>query len=770
MNMNSKSYPSPEHAYIDSPHRNTPYSAAFSSNIIAYSLLGLLSAYYLLHHLDYYPLLSLHELLWNCLVYVTPASLVTTLDRRAKQTGTFQDYSKSRTFATNSEAMRHLLSFDAGSAFLNFRRPRRLYTLSTVFKTSTKETPPGLGNWDNSCYQNSVLQGLASLHSVSVFLSQEISISSSNETAPTREALRTLIRNLNDPCNEGRRLWTPAELKSMSSWQQQDAQEYFSKILDEIEKETSRSMAYRSTTCGLLDLGDPGVNSHNGSEPRSHISNEAALSTKVRPRHGSESNKLPEELRAIVLRNPLEGLLAQRVGCLKCGYVEGLSLIPFNCLTVPLGKQWAYEIETCLDEYTTLEHINGVECFKCTLLKQKQQLESLLNPPHLQPGGEGAELESRLPEALARSVSIRLQAVMEALVNDDFSENALKNCQIPAKSRVSTTKSRQAVIARAPKVLVIHINRSVFDEVSGMQSKNYADVSFPQDLNLSPWCLGRNSGNEDTEMETWNVDPSKSLLLRNGKMKEMAESLYSLRAVVTHYGRHENGHYICYRKSPRSDIGQNEEKDESLWWRLSDDEVSSVSQENVLAQGEVFMLFYEQVEGSTSENPEQPNSADLTSTEQKLDILPEEGGLEADKIAINSDETTQAHVESEIGQGRRPGEPDAATRPISEQKKTITSPQTLTATELGSLKPSGTQFLATVLSVPEGVKEVHSPVLRDLDRSPEFQRKSPVYSGATKEKVQVAPVMRTSGVREKKDGASRARSPMTSISSMITAN
>ena len=766
--MKSRSNPSPEHSYIDPAHYDMPYAAAFSSNIVAYSLIGVLSAYYLFQYLDYYPLLPPHEFLWNCLVHVTPDSLVSALDRRLKKTGARQGYPELRTFAAKSEAMRHLLGFHPGSALLNFQRPRRLSALSTVFTTSTRHALPGLGNWDNSCYQNSVLQGLASLPSVSAFLEQEVPTSPSDEAAPTREALRSLIRKLNDPSNGGKRLWTPAELKSMSSWQQQDAQEYFSKILDEIERETSRSIAYRPTTSGLLDLEDTEIRTNKGSPSCSHFSSQAALRVNRHPEHQIELSKLPQELSAIIVRNPLEGLLAQRVGCLNCGYVEGLSLIPFNCLTVPLGKQWSYQIEACLDEYTTLEHINGVECFKCTLLRQKQQLERLLDSPHPQEDGEEVGLESRLSQELVQPASTRLKAVVEALENDDFSENTLlRKCQIPTKSRVSTTKTRQAVIARAPKALVLHVNRSVFDELSGTQSKNYATVRFPQDLDLSPWCLGRTSRNRDTEMETWNTDPSKSLLPEIDKMKETEDLLYRLRAVVTHYGRHENGHYICYRESPRSDTSQDEDKDESLWWRLSDDEVSSVSHESVLSQGGVFMLFYEKVECSATKRSEQPNIADSISTKHTVDVVTQGGELEEDKIAMDADEIAPAHEDTGQKDHDLPDTRAITIDPAVSQTKAFTSPQTLVAT---SSDFSVTQPVATATSLPEETEDVQVSKLQSLDRNMEIQRKTSVNRGPAKETLQVAPVMRTSGTREEKDSTGMAGSSMASISSMISAN
>ena len=114
--------------------------------------------------------------------------------------------------------------------------------------------------------------------------------------------------------------------------------------------------------------------------------------------------------------------------------------------------------------------------------------------------------------------------------------------------------------------------------------------------------------------------------------------IYELRAVVTHNGSHDYGHYICYRQSPTrgkpdarrpravsgaSETEQNDgvvedgpdgvEKSDNLtedgsagdgsqemvWWRLSDHNVSPVDEHTIanLAPG-VFMLFYECIDDS----------------------------------------------------------------------------------------------------------------------------------------------------------------------------
>lgn len=558
------------------------------STVLAYGVLLLLFVYYMLQALGF-PVLSLSELAWNALVCMTPAQVISFLHPSFDLATTDPERidkitAKSVGYAKKSEALRQLLGLDGKGIMSTIQRARSVSGIGAVMKEV--RAPPGLGNWDNSCYQNSILQGLAALRSLPEYLDRG---THARATPSTKAALRDLFTKLNDPANVGKMFWTPAELKSMSSWQQQDAQEYYSKVLDEVEKETLKSADDAPRHVGLaavssLEQGSPRV--HPGLLPTCFEG--ATASSKSRATH-----RLPDELTSIVARSPLEGLLAQRVGCLRCGYVEGLSLIPFNCLTLSLGEQWMYDIRSCLDEYTGLESINGVECAKCTLLHTRQQLERLLSQIRGQVHGDVNPTMPAMLKAINDSDKERLAAVNAALENKDFSDNTLlKKCQIDAKSRVLTTKSRQAVIARAPKALVIHVNRSVFDEFTGAQTKNFADVRFPRRFDSRSWCLGEGSVSSVDEevVENWVTDPAVSML--SEKIKDLPshrQKTYELRAVVTHYGRHENGHYICYKRhpSPKPSSSMPTDQLRELWWRLSDEEVSHVTEEDVLLQGGV---------------------------------------------------------------------------------------------------------------------------------------------------------------------------------------
>ena len=461
----------------------------------------------------------------------------------------------------------------------------------------SSDVPPGLGNWDNSCFQNSVIQGLASLPALRKYLSNTTAEFRSLDTETTNGALFDMIRKLNDPENHGKNFWVGGRLKSMNTFTQQDAQEYYSKILDALDKEVqgATNIRRRSSASWLdaaMSLRGLGADTAGAEEDvATEGDTKEAKSPPVQPK---------------VAPNPLDGLLAQRVGCINCGYSEGLQLIPFNCITVSLGRGHTYDIRDCLDEYTHLEYIEGVECAKCTLLKLKGTLTPLV--------------------ARGAPFGAKLQAVEEALEDDDFDDKTLiKKFNILKKNWVQSTKSRQAVVARAPKALVLHVNRSIFDEMTGAQYKNTAAVSYPRVLDLGSWCLGSQPSEShlpDNEEEEWPRDPTKSMIGdTHSEPSTTSPFQYQLRAAVTHFGTHGSGHYVCYRphakepEFPLSPQGDKQEAESEQWWRFSDDSVYAVPEAQA-HQGNVFMLFYERVD--------EPTSALLEGKESARAMLPVE--------------------------------------------------------------------------------------------------------------------------------------------------
>lgn len=563
----------------------------------------------LLVHLDY-PILSAFELLWNAFVYLMPAQAIHAIDSRfgrAFARTSDSDESTSSKHAGKSEVLRNVFGLDG--------------TKPSNHGVKVSPGPRGLGNWDNSCFQNSVLQALSSLSDFRSFL-EHFSAEDGKLEDSSLLALLDLTRNLNDRSESCKHMWTPAKLKSMNSWQQQDAQEYFSKIMDQLENDVKALWNEDPAP------SDPGL---------THL---PVLSKNNTSDIGHKPPQIPL-LAARTIDNPVDGLLAQRVGCLQCGYADGISLIPFNCLTLPLGKQPSYDIRDCLDSYTDLELIDGVECGKCTLIRAAKQLQHLLSTlPDL-----STPSENKLNDDTKRAAyTSRLEAVTNALESSSFGDATLtKACQIPAKLRITSTKTRQAVVMRQPKCLVLHVNRSMFDEYTGDLLKNHASVSYAARLDLGEWscgsgsasrnnnivetsqpCSGLGEGNREetrqaTEHEQWQMDPAKSMLVTptntpTETQPTPTQSPYCLQALITHQGRHENGHYICYRKLPRNSTPKHESTssdEQEQWWRLSDEQVWEVSEEEVLAQQGVFMLFYERIRMQQGQKSASINKKDL---------------------------------------------------------------------------------------------------------------------------------------------------------------
>ncbi|CAK7220096.1 ubiquitin-specific protease ubp1 [Sporothrix bragantina] len=463
--------------------------------------------------------------------------------------------------------------------------------LSRLMPKGDTDRPAGLGNLSNSCYQNSVLQALSALEPLRQYLSKI----ADEETAghltqvETSRTLDDLVHILSTPTRNGETLWTPPILKRMSTFQQQDAQEYFCKLLSEIEEEVAKALKAVQSKPDLasnlslsMGLEPPAV------LPLSPPRKDKTYSSSSSPsRSGSDSDcsddsgyhspatpasSLASSL-ASSFRIPLEGLLAQRIVCQSCGYSSGLSMSPFYSLTVnPDVGSAEYRLEETLDNFSAVENIEGVQCASCTLIKVRRLIKILIaraEENDAKADKDGASEPK--PRANLTLPLERLAAVEAALDDDDFEEKTLsEKCKIPEKQRVQSTKSRQVGIARAPQSIAFHVNRSRFDERTGYTFKNPAAIRFPLHLDLGPWCLGSAAafsppilpvGDENEpaqnlsargmdDAEQWQLPAQLPMVAGSQHDPRLQGPFYELRAVITHYGQHENGHYVCYRKHP----------------------------------------------------------------------------------------------------------------------------------------------------------------------------------------------------------------------------
>jgi len=401
----------------------------------------------------------------------------------------------------------------------------------------------GLWNVGNTCYQNAVLQALASLEGLRAWLN-------AIEGGITAETLANLVEDLNT-VSERPKVETASSLITQAGggtrgWmfnEQQDAQEFLQGLMGVLEKEVGAVEERRKHE---RVVGLEGV-----------LGREQAVA------------------RDTSLRSPFEGLLAQRVGCLECGYVESLSLQPFTTLSLPIPNAWVTTLEDCLHGFTEIEQIPEVDCDKCTLLSIRDRLTELraslspapASPPSLTVTNDNKDApSSSASQRMAQTIAARLEAIEEALDDDNFSPR-IPGVKLDGSLKVSSTKTKQVMIARAPRLLVLHTNRSKFDPLTGTVGKNYAAVRFPSILDLGELGVV-------TRHEQLSTNPGRAISDAKGRADEKeegdvmaagGEGVYELQAVVAHYGGHHNGHYVAYR----SWVGR--------WWRISDHEVMLVA-------------------------------------------------------------------------------------------------------------------------------------------------------------------------------------------------
>ncbi|EAU82675.1 hypothetical protein CC1G_08832 [Coprinopsis cinerea okayama7 len=464
---------------------------------------------------------------------------------------------------------------------------------------------PGLVNVSGTyCFMNSTLQALASLS----YLQPHIDAIHAKAEAldvptPVIDALKELFQDLNTPKSAYRAI-RPMDIINVLSQQtegrtnslfysreHQDAQELFQVVSECIKNELAAVDKE-----GLRDRG-----------------------------FGSALDK-PSETTKEIGKSVFDGLTANRRSCVVCGYTEAVMHFAFDNwqLSVP-RMAGSCRLEDCLEDYTRLEILKDCICRKCSLVathnRLKQELATLEEAT--KPGtNPSSSKKRRLKEVRKFEARVRA-ALAEGRIEEDLKDVRIEKVFSPASTK-------QAMIARPPPVLALHLNRSIhYGHYAG---KNNCRVAFPEVLDLTPFTT---SGSLST-IPTASISTPPPAVPRSTTPTPSTYSnqrtIYRLAAVVCHFGGHSFGHYICYRRKPRP-TGLPKEKrfappvlvdplripdgdvdDENQaqsqgpeyifedgetqpgkgWLRISDDSVRECGIESVLAEGAgVFMLYYE---------------------------------------------------------------------------------------------------------------------------------------------------------------------------------
>ncbi|RMD41702.1 hypothetical protein DV735_g3467, partial [Chaetothyriales sp. CBS 134920] len=197
---------------------------------------------------------------------------------------------------------------------------------------------------------------------------------------------------------------------------------------------------------------------------------------------------------------PFEGRIESQIQCQHCGFKTKPTATTFVSLTLNVPQKSATSLDSCFDMLLKSEEIDDFKCDKCRLcqaLEWKQRL-----------------LKSAKSDAERDQLATDIEKIEEALRIDP--EKLPDGVELPDRSQAPKRKIRKSTrITVFPKIIAIHLSRSVFDPGS-YSTKNMAKVSYTPRLRLGGL---------------------------------LNEKWYKLLGVVCHKGSHSSGHYESFRRN-----------------------------------------------------------------------------------------------------------------------------------------------------------------------------------------------------------------------------
>ncbi|KAF2661141.1 cysteine proteinase [Lophiostoma macrostomum CBS 122681] len=397
--------------------------------------------------------------------------------------------------------------------------------------STKKKGVVGLSNAANDCFINSILQALSGLPDLRIYLIRETHRRKldgpevydvdlerlSLEARPLKPdtlaglqqgivtfALKEVLDRLNErPIH--RKVISPQPFvralerafSSRISRQQQDAQEFLQIVTERLCDE------YHAGTKARRQAQNHGITLATGDtvSERQEIAEQFGLAPGAVPAHQSAEEAEPAEDGPSLDEDgfPFEGKIESQIECLTCKFKPKPTVSTFVTLTLNVPQVSSTSLGACFDGIFKVEHIDDFKCEYCRLEHALKAKTHELSRTTM------AEAKERLEDDIDK--------IREALENDP--ETPPKDVELPDPKLAPRRRiARHMYISSFPKVLAVHLSRSVF-AVGSVSTKNLAKVSFPETLPLG------------------------------GLLNQQR---YHLLGTVTHKGGHNSGHYESFRR------------------------------------------------------------------------------------------------------------------------------------------------------------------------------------------------------------------------------